>query len=108
MGEAARCLGGLGRLWSLRGRTAHGVPYDAQAAALKTYGLYTDEQGRDVLTAGTIVYNFAHKTYTITSSHGDYKETTTGSYTDSQDTAKTQIYQNGELFMTREVKTHRL
>jgi len=38
--------------------------------------------------------------YTITSSYGDgFKETTTGSYTDTEDSAKTVGYKEGVLFI---------
>jgi len=109
----ARTVGGKYIVYSFQSEFYHRMvhsmeTYDGKTAALKSYGLYSDEHGRDVLTEGTIAYNFPHRTYTMTGSYGEFRETTTGSYTDSEDTAKTLIYQNGELFMTREVKTHRL
>jgi len=71
------------------------------------YGLYGNGRGGDILTEGTAVYDYAKKTYTITSSYGDgFKEITTGSYTDTEDSAKTVVHKDGVLFMTREVKTH--
>jgi hypothetical protein len=82
------------------------LTYNAKASPLKVYGLYGDGHGGDIVTEGTAVYEFARKTYTITSSYGDgFKETTTGSYTDTEDSAKTVVYKDGVLFMTREVKT---
>jgi hypothetical protein len=90
-------------------RTMHAIAtYDVKAAALKLYGFYSDEHGRDVVTEATIVYDYTKKTYTITSSYGAFRETTTGSYTGTEDTAKTVVYKDGELFMTREVKTRQL
>jgi len=83
------------------------LAYDKKASALKVYGLYGDGHADDIVTEGTAVYEFARKTYTITSSYGDgFKETTTGSYTDREDSAKTVVYKDGVLFMTRKVKTH--
>ena len=79
--------------------------YDEKASALKVYGLYGNGHGGDVVTEGTAVYDYAKKTYTITSTYGDFKETTTGSYTDTEDSAKTVVYKDGVLAMTREVKT---
>ena len=39
-------------------------------------------------------------------SYGDgLMETTTGSYTDKEDSAKTVMYKNGVIFLMREVKT---
>jgi hypothetical protein len=68
--------------------------------------IYGDGHGGDIVTEGTVVYDYAKKTYTITSAYGDsFKETTTGSYTDTEDFAKTVVYKDGTLFMTREVKT---
>lgn len=82
------------------------LAYDETASALKVYGLYGNGQGGDIVTEGTAVYDYAKKTYTITSSYGDsFKETTTGSYTEAEDSAKTVVYKDGVLFMTREVKT---
>jgi hypothetical protein len=79
--------------------------YDAKASVLKTYGLYGNGHGSNIVTEATVVYDFGKKTYTITSSYGDFKETTTGSYTDTEDVAKTVVFKNGTRFMTREVVT---
>ena len=85
------------------------LAYDQKASALKVYGLYGDSNAGDIVTEGTAVYDFAKKTYTITSSYGDsFTETTTGSYTDTKDSAKTVVYKGGVLFMTREVKTQQM
>ena len=82
------------------------LAYDEKASALKVYGLYGNGPGGDIVTEGMAVYDYARKTYTITSSYGDgFKETTTGSYTDTEDSAKTVVYKDGALLMTREVKT---
>ena len=87
-------------------QTMNGIlGYDAKASTLKTYGLYADGQGGDMVTEGIVHYDLKHKTYTITSAYGDFKETTTGSYTDTEDVAKTVVYKNGTLFMTRTVIT---
>ena len=85
------------------------LAYDEKASALKVYGLYGDGHAGDIVMEGTAIYDYAKKTYTITSSYGDgFKETTTGSYTDKEDSAKTVMYKGGVLFMTREVKTRPL
>jgi hypothetical protein len=84
------------------------LTYDAKAAMLKSYGYYADDHGRPVVTEAAIIYDFSNKTYTMASSYGDFRETTTGSYTEAEDTARTTVYKNGKLFMTREVKTHPL
>jgi hypothetical protein len=82
------------------------LTFDAKTSALKVYGLFGDGHGGDIVTEGTEVYDYANKTYTITSSYWDgFKETTKGSYTDTEDIAKTLVYKNGTIFMTREVKT---
>jgi hypothetical protein len=82
------------------------LAYDEKASALKVYGLYGDGHAGDIVTEGTAIYDYARKTYSIISSYGDgFKETTTGSYTDTEDSAKTVGYKEGVLFMTREVKT---
>jgi len=80
--------------------------YDTKASVLKTYGLYGDGNGGNIVTEATVVYDFGKKTYKMNSSYGDgFKETTTGSYTDTEDIAKTVVYKAGALFMTREVVT---
>lgn len=82
------------------------LAFDEKSSALKTYGLYGDGHGGEIVTEGTAVYDYARKTYTITSSYGDgFNETTKGSYTDAQDFAKTVVYKDGTLFMTRETTT---
>jgi hypothetical protein len=82
------------------------VGYDTKASVLKTYGLFGDGHGGNIVTEATVVYDFGKKTYTMTSSYGDgFKETTTGSYNDTEDLAKTVVYKDGALFMTREVIT---
>jgi hypothetical protein len=83
------------------------LAFDEKATALKMYGLFGDGHGGDVVTEGTLVNDYVKKTYTATSSYGDgFKETTAGSYTDKEDFAKTMVYKNGVLFMTREATTH--
>jgi hypothetical protein len=81
------------------------LAYDDKASALKIYGLYANEHGGDMVTEGTVKYDSKRKTYTIVSAYDDFKETTTGSYTDTEDVAKTVVYKDGALFMTREVIT---
>jgi hypothetical protein len=83
------------------------LAYDGKASTLKVYGLYGDGKGEDILTEGVAVYDYAKKTYSITSSYGDgFNEITTGSYTATEDSAKTVVEKNGSLFMTQEVKTY--
>ena len=85
------------------------LTFDEKAQFLKVYGLFSDGQGGDIVTCGTAVYDYAKKTYTISSSYGDgFSETTTGSYTDREDVARTVVYKNGFLFMTRVARTRPL
>ena len=82
------------------------LTYDETAAALKEYGLFGDGHGGDILTEGMPVYDYAKKTYTITSSYGDgFNEITTGSYTEREDSARTEVYKDGVLSMRRDVMT---
>jgi hypothetical protein len=83
------------------------LAYDEKASILKSYGLYANGHGEDIVTEGVVAYNYAKKTYGITSSYGDgFNEITTGSYTATEDSAKTVVKKNGSLFMTQEVKTY--
>lgn len=82
--------------------------YDAKASAIKVYCLYGDGQGGNRVTEGTLISDFAKKTYTITSRYDDYQESTTGSYTDTEDVSKTLVYKSGGLFLTRELITRRV
>jgi len=78
------------------------VTYDAKASALKTYALFGG-----VLTFTTSVADYDKKIYAENSSYGDgFDEITVGSYSDTENSERTMVYQNGVLFMTREVKTH--
>jgi hypothetical protein len=80
------------------------LAFDEKASTLKVYGLYGDGHGGDTMTEGVVVYNFAKKTFTGTSSYGDgFKEITTGFYTSTNDFSRTVLYKNGAVFMTREV-----
>jgi len=82
------------------------LTFDEKASALKAYVLHKNRQGSDIITEGSVAYNFATKTYAITvSSQGNITETTKGSYTDTEENAKTVIYKDGVLFLTREVTT---
>jgi hypothetical protein len=80
------------------------MAFDEKASTLKVYGLYSDSHGGDAITESAVVYDYAKKTYTGTSSYGDgFKEITTGSYNSTNDFSHTLVYKNGALFMTREV-----
>jgi hypothetical protein len=109
--QAARTVGGKYVVFTVQSKFYNQpmnsiLAYDEKASALKVYGLYGDGHAGDIVTEGTAIYDYAKKTYTITSSYGDgFKETTTGSYTDTEDSAKTVVYKDGVLFMTREDKT---
>ena len=82
------------------------LAFDEKASMLKSYGLYGDSHDANIVTEGTVVYNYAKQTYTISSSYGDgFKETTVGSYTDAEDTARTEVYRNGLFFMSHDVVT---
>jgi hypothetical protein len=108
---SARTVGGKYVVFTVQSKFYHQpmnsiLAYDEKVSALKVYGLYGNGHGDDIVTEGTAVYDYAKKTYTITSSYGEgFKETTTGSYTDTEDFAKTVVSKEGILFMTREVKT---
>ena len=83
------------------------VTYDDKAATLKTYGLYGNGHGADLLTEGVVTIDVSKKTYLIKSAYGEgFKETTTGVCSDREDTARTVVHRNGALFMTRKVVTH--
>lgn len=82
------------------------LTYDAKASALKIYSLFGDGHGGNMLTEAVATFDFSKRTYTCTSAYGDgFKETTTGFYTDTEDTAKSVVRKNGALFMTRQVVT---
>jgi hypothetical protein len=114
MTQTARTVGGKYVVFTVQSKFYNQpmnaiLTYDKKSSALKVYGLYDDGHGGDIVTEGTAVYNYAKKTYIVTSSYGDgFKETTTGSYSDTEDSAKTVVYKDGVLFMTREVKTRPL
>jgi hypothetical protein len=109
--QTARTVGGKYEVFTVQSKFYNQpmnaiLTYDEKPSALKIFGLFDDGYGGDIVTCGTAVYDYAKKTYTITSSYGDgFKETTTGSYTDKEDFAKTAVYKNGFLFMTREART---
>ena|ERR1700733_12547318 len=85
------------------------MTFDEKASTLKVYGLYSGGHGGDVITESAVVYDYAKKTYTGTSSYGDgFKEITTGSYTSTNDFSNTLVYKNGALFMTREALATRV
>lgn len=78
------------------------LTYDEKASAVKVYGLYGE-----VVTEGTVVYDYEKKIYAITSNYGeDFKEIIVGSYSDTESSDRTLVYKAGVLFMTREVKSH--
>jgi hypothetical protein len=78
------------------------LTYDEKSSALKVYGLYGD-----MVTEGTVVYDYDKKTYTESSSYGDgFKEVTTGIILPAEHSDRTLVYRNGILFMTRETKCH--
>ena len=81
------------------------VAYDAKAAAIKAYGLYGDGRGGHRVTEGLVAFDFAKKTYTVTSAYDGFKKATAGRYTDTEDRSKTIVYRDGALFLTREVTT---
>lgn len=111
MTQTARTVGGKYVVFTAQSQFYHRsmnaiLAFDDKVAALKVYGLYGDNHGGDIVTEGTVVYDFAEKTYRINSSYGEgFKETTHGSYTETEDIAKTVVYKNGALFMTRQTRT---
>ena len=109
--QTARTVGGKYEVFTMQSKFYNHpmnaiLTYDEKSSALKVFGLFDDGYGGDIVTCGTAVYDYAKRTYTIASSYGDgFKETTTGSYTDKEDFAKTVVYKDGVLFMTREART---
>jgi len=77
------------------------VAYDDKASAFKVLGCYGN-----IVTEGTVVFNFEKKTSAASSSYGDgFTELGVGSYSDTEDSDRTLVFKNGVLFLTRETKT---
>ena len=75
--------------------------YDNEASAFKVLGI-----NGDTVTGATIVYDFEKKSYTMNSSYGDgLTEVCVGSFSNSMDTNRTQLYKKGVLIATRDTKT---
>lgn len=111
--QTARTIGGKYVVFTLNSELNHQamdtiLAYDEKASALKAYVLYNTGQGGDTIIESAILYDYAKKTYTMSATYGDFKEITNGSYTFEEDFAKTSIYKNGDLFLTREVITRPL
>ena len=82
------------------------LTFDEDASTLRDYGLSSDGHGGDMLIEATVTYDYTRQTYTMVSSYGGgFKEVTTGSYTQAEDSARTVIYKDGVLFQTRETMT---
>jgi hypothetical protein len=111
MPQTAKTIGGKYVVFSTKSTYYHQVmngilAYDKGTETLKVYGLFGDGRGGDVVTEGTVVYDFDHKTFSINSTYGNFKEITTGSYSEIESSEKTLVYKDEVLFMTREAKTH--
>lgn len=113
MAPTAKMAGGKYVVFSVESPSYHQtmnsiLTYDEKASALKIYGLFGDGHGGGIVTEGTIVYDYDRKIYAVSSEYGDgFKEITIGSYSDRESADKTEIFKNGVLVMTREVKTRK-
>ena len=111
MALTARTVGGKYIVFTIYSELYHQttstiVAYDKAASAIKNYALYNSSQGGDTVIEGTIIYDYAKKTYTIFAEYGDgFKEITHGSYTAQADVAHTVIYKDNTLILSREVTT---
>lgn len=108
--QTARTEGGKFVVFTLNSELYHQamdtiLAYDEKASALKAYALYSNDKGSDMIIESTIVYDYGKKTYTMSASYDGYKETTKGSYASKEDFARTSIYKDDLLFLTREVTT---
>jgi len=57
----------------------------------------------DTLNSGDVIFDVKAKTYSSKITYSDgYMETTTGSYSDTENDSHTLVYQNGALVMTRD------
>lgn len=107
MTQTAKTIGGKYIVYTVQSNFYHQpmtsiATYDDEASALKTYGLFGE-----TIAEGTLVYDSPKRIYAESSAYGDgFKETTVGSYSDTEDSAKSLVYQNGILVMTREAKRH--
>jgi len=82
------------------------LAYDANVDALRVYTLLKDGHGEDRLTAGTVDYDFANKTYTINLTYGDgFQKTTHGTYTLSESVSRSEITQNGVHLLSIDIVT---
>lgn len=83
------------------------LTYDEAGAVLKEYGLFGDGHGSDLVTEGTVIYDYTRHSYTASAAYGDgFTETTQGAYFGDECLDQTRVYQHGVLFMTRKTWTH--
>ena len=107
---SAHTVGGKYVVFTMDSQVYHGpvntiLTLDEKSSSLKVYGLFPDEEGKDVLTESTVTYNFKKKTFSMNSTYLDFKESVSGSYSDTQSTVKATAYKDGVLVMTRETIT---
>jgi hypothetical protein len=77
--------------------------YDAEEAVIKNYALTDNGKGRPMISESRVYPDFTNKTYIAKAVYGDFIESTTGSYTDTNEICKSLIYKNGVLFLTRDL-----
>jgi hypothetical protein len=84
------------------------IGYDRQTATYKTWGEFGKPDGSgNIITEGSDTLDPQEKTYTMSSTYGDFTEIGKGSYTDTEDHSRTLVYRNGVLFLTRDVISRR-
>lgn len=109
MPVTGRLVGGKYFVGAMESKYYHQTMYsivecDPEFPRVKIYSLFGDGHGGESVVDATAVYDLSARTYTTTSSYGDFKETGSGHFTDTEDVSKTLIYKNGALFMTREIE----
>jgi len=78
--------------------------YDEKSGVFKEYGLFSN-----LVTEATLVFDTKAKTFTAKASFASgFTETSTGSYSDTEETSHTVTQKDGEYFMTRDVTTRRV
>jgi len=75
---------------------------DKTAGRFKVYFLRNN-----ALNSADVVYDLKAKTYSSKTTYGDgFVETTTGSYSDTENVSHTVVYKNGALVVTRDATNH--
>jgi len=74
------------------------LTYDERSSTYKTYGTFGTAPGYESLTEGTMVYDFTKKTYSETNTiEGSWKVISHGSYSTTQISATSCMYQDNHL-----------